>query len=87
MPFEPNEHWYYNNWDFNALTTIFEEQTIKRIFDAFLDDIGITLKINYFDLDLQKYHYEDVSIHPTTLWYFSANKLQLLGQLLLEQDV
>lgn len=82
--FKPDEHWYYNNWDFNALTTIFESLARKKVFEAFRDDIAASTGMTGFNLDLQKYHYEDVSTHPATLWYFSANQLALLGQLLLD---
>ncbi len=83
--FKPNEHWFYNNWDFNTLTTIFEKQTGKHVFDAFLEDISMPLDMTGYDLGTQKYHQEDVSIHPATIWYFSTNQLELLGQLLLEE--
>lgn len=32
--------WYYNNWDFNALGTIFEQLTKKSFFNAFYEDIA-----------------------------------------------
>lgn len=32
---EPGTFWYYNNWDFNALGTIFREQTGEDLFEAF----------------------------------------------------
>jgi len=28
---KPGTHWYYNNWDFNVLCTIFEQLTGKKI--------------------------------------------------------
>ena len=31
----PGAFWYYNNWDFNALGTIFEQETKTRIFEEF----------------------------------------------------
>ncbi|CAL79999.1 putative Beta-lactamase [Bradyrhizobium sp. ORS 278] len=31
----PGTFWYYNNWDFNALGTIYEKATAQSIFDAF----------------------------------------------------
>ena len=38
--YKPNEHYYYNNWDFNAAGYIFEKLTGKKIFDAFYEDIA-----------------------------------------------
>lgn len=31
----PGTYWYYNNWDFNALGTIFEQETGTSIFEEF----------------------------------------------------
>ncbi|ERJ58644.1 serine hydrolase domain-containing protein [Sphingobacterium paucimobilis] len=36
----PGTHWYYNNWDFNVLGTIFEQKTGKRFFNALQEDIA-----------------------------------------------
>jgi len=36
----PGTFFYYNNWDFNTLGTIFEQTTSKRIFDAFEENIA-----------------------------------------------
>jgi CubicO group peptidase (beta-lactamase class C family) len=30
----PGEHWYYNNWNYNALNTLFEQQTKVKLTDA-----------------------------------------------------
>ncbi len=81
--YKRDEHWYYNNWDFNASVTIFEKLVGKSLFRVFYEDIAKPLNMK-FDTSLQKYHYEDVSEHPAALWYFSAEDLFLLGQLLLQ---
>jgi len=36
----PGQEWFYNNWDFNALGTIFERSTKTSIGDAFARDIA-----------------------------------------------
>ncbi|MBE9541639.1 MAG: serine hydrolase, partial [Proteobacteria bacterium] len=36
----PGTFFYYNNWDFNVLGTIFEKQTGKKIFEAFKEEIA-----------------------------------------------
>ena len=36
----PGTHWYYNNWDFNVLGTIFKQETGKTIFEAIKTDIA-----------------------------------------------
>ncbi len=80
-----NEYWYYNNWDFNALTTIFEKTTGRSVFEAFKEDIADKLEMAKYVLADQKYHYEDQSIHPATIWRISANDLALFGLLYLQK--
>lgn len=36
----PGSFFYYNNWDFNVLGSIFEQQTNKNIFEEFVERIG-----------------------------------------------
>lgn len=36
----PGTHYYYNNWDFNVLGAIFEQQTGKKIFQEFAERIA-----------------------------------------------
>ena len=38
-------HWYYNNWDFNVLGTIFERATGLGIFDAIYDEIAAPIQM------------------------------------------
>ena len=37
---KPGSFWYYNNWDFNTLGTIYEHAVRSSIFDAFERDIA-----------------------------------------------
>lgn len=41
--YEPGEHFYYNNWDFNVLGAILEEQTGTSLFELFLKEIAIPI--------------------------------------------
>lgn len=36
----PGEHFYYNNWDFNVLGTILEQQSGRSIYELFLEEIA-----------------------------------------------
>jgi CubicO group peptidase (beta-lactamase class C family) len=36
----PGTFWYYNNWDFNTLGTIYEHSTGNKIFSAFYNEIA-----------------------------------------------
>lgn len=44
----PGEVWYYNNWDFNALGTIFEQESNTSIGDAFYNEFGLPLQMQDF---------------------------------------
>jgi len=45
---QPNEFYYYNNWDFNTLGAIFEQQTGKSIYQAFYEEIAKPLGMMHF---------------------------------------
>ena len=45
----PGTYWYYNNWDFNALGTIFEQETGEGLFDAFDRQLAQPLQMQDFD--------------------------------------
>lgn len=38
--YEPGEYYYYNNWDFNALGAILEQETGRTIYDLFYDQVA-----------------------------------------------
>ena len=44
----PGDHWYYNNWDFNTLCTIFEKITGTGIYEAFMNELAIPLGMEDF---------------------------------------
>jgi CubicO group peptidase (beta-lactamase class C family) len=41
--YKPGEHYYYNNWDFNTLGAILEQQTGQSIYELFEKQIAIPL--------------------------------------------
>lgn len=45
----PGTFWYYNNWDFNAVGTIFEQQTGSNLYEAFVDTIANPIGMEHFD--------------------------------------
>ena len=45
----PGSFWYYNNWDFNALGTIFEQETGEDLFEAFDQQLARPLQMQDFD--------------------------------------
>lgn len=87
----PGTFWYYNNWDFNALGTIFEQQTGTGIFQAFGRDFAIPLQMEDFDandcryLTSENYGAADISVHRYYLFRMSARDLARFGLLFLRE--
>jgi CubicO group peptidase (beta-lactamase class C family) len=77
-------HWFYNNWDFNSLVTIYEQQTGIRMGEAFYAQIALPLKMEQFRLSDTLYFYElEKSRHPALLFVMSARDLARFGLLYL----
>ncbi|MBN1441917.1 MAG: serine hydrolase, partial [Planctomycetes bacterium] len=78
----PGTFWYYNNWDFNALGTIFENLTGRSIFEEFEERLARPLGMQDFD---REKHTEYVtgpdSVHPAYPFQLSARDLARLGLL------
>ena len=47
--FKPGEHYYYNNWDFNVLGAILEQQTGKSVFELFKKEIAVPLGMEAYE--------------------------------------
>ena len=76
----PDTFFYYNNWDFNALGTIFEQETGERIFNAFKKEIADVVGMEDFDVDNCDYTYEwDKSMHPAYRFRMSARDMAKFG--------
>ena len=78
----PGSFFYYNNWDFNALGTIFEQETGRGIFEAFYEEIAKPLGMKDFRVEDGKYMYEkEKSLHPAYHFYMTAHDMALYGLL------
>ena len=78
----PNTFFYYNNWDFNALGTIFEQETGEEIFDAFKTEIADVLGMVDFSVDNAYYQYEwNKSFHPASHFKLSVRDIAKFGAL------
>ena len=76
----PDTFFYYNNWDFNALGTIFEQETGKGIFDEFKRRIADPVGMQDFSIDNCLYSYElDKSMHPAYKFRMSARDMARFG--------
>jgi CubicO group peptidase (beta-lactamase class C family) len=87
----PGSFWYYNNWDFNALGTIFERETGKDIFKEFETCFAGPLQMEDFDvshcryLNSADYPNSPYSPHRYYLFRVSARDLARFGLLFLRE--
>jgi CubicO group peptidase (beta-lactamase class C family) len=80
--------WYYNNWDFNALGTIFDQLSGEEsIYTAFAERIAGPIGMQDFDLNdpALRYSYESYSMHPYYNFRMSTRDLARFGLLFLRQ--
>jgi CubicO group peptidase (beta-lactamase class C family) len=83
-----DEFWYYNNWDFNALGKIFEQETGADIFVAFKNRIADPLRMEDFRLMDGYHHLEpENSIYPAYPFRLSARDMARFGLLFLREGV
>jgi CubicO group peptidase (beta-lactamase class C family) len=87
----PGAFWYYNNWDFNALGTIFEQETKTKIFKEFDKRFARPLQMEDFDVSYCRYlssaDYENGPLSPHRYYLFrvSARDLARFGLLYLRE--
>lgn len=79
----PGSNWHYNNWDFNALGTIYERQTGRSIFAAFDTLIARPIGMQDYDVDAGVYERSEASLHAAYLFKLSARDLARFGMLYL----
>jgi len=81
-----NTFWYYNNWDFNVLCTILEQETGTDIFVDFKNRITDPLQMEDFRL-IDGYHHLEAehSIHPAYPFKMSARDMARFGLLFLRE--
>jgi CubicO group peptidase (beta-lactamase class C family) len=79
----PGSFWFYNNWDFNALGTIYNNATKQTVFEGFQEFIASPLEMEDFRREDTKFEYDDVSDHPAYLFRMSARDMARFGLLFL----
>jgi len=80
---EPGTFWYYNNWDFNALGTIFRNLTRTDIFHEFKRRIGDPIGMQDFEVSDGRYVSGDDSVHPAYPFRMTARDMGRFGLLFL----
>ncbi|MCJ2096699.1 beta-lactamase family protein [Methylobacterium sp. J-072] len=81
---DPGTFWYYNNWDFNALGTIYREAAGETIFDGFAKRIAIPIGMEDFSASDGRYVGAPMSRHPAYRFDLTARDLARFGQLILD---
>ncbi len=81
----PGTFYYYNNWDFNALGTIFEQETGTKIFEEFGRRIAKPLQMEDFKVSDCHYVTGYDSIHPAYPFRMSTRDLARFGLLFLRE--
>jgi CubicO group peptidase (beta-lactamase class C family) len=79
----PGTFWFYNNWDFNVLGTIFEKKTGLKIGEAFYKRIALPVGMQDFKPDDVYYLGGTASIHPAYHFEITARDLARFGLLYL----
>lgn len=81
----PGAFWFYNNWDFNALGTIYRNATGEDIFESFANRIAAPIGMTDFNAANDgRYVYEASSIHPAYPFQLTARDAARFGQLFLD---
>lgn len=82
---DPGTFWYYNNWDFNVLCTIFEKLTGKKIFEAMEEEIARPIGMEHFSAKDGWYVNGEESIHPAYPFRITARDFARFGLLMLRK--
>ena len=78
----PGRYFAYNNWDFNTLAAILEQETGARVFEAFDEHFGQPLQMEDWRVSDGYYHYErDKSKYPAYPFRMSARDAARFGLL------
>ena len=81
----PGTFWYYNNWDFNAAGTLFNQLTGRDFFVALKEDIADPIGMEQFEVEDGWYVTGEESIHPAYPFAIDARDLARFGLLMLRQ--
>jgi CubicO group peptidase (beta-lactamase class C family) len=81
----PRTFWFYNNWDFNVLGTIFEKKTGMKIGEAFYKRIAEPIGMQDFQPNDVYYLAGTLSVHPAYHFEITARDLARFGLLYLHQ--
>lgn len=83
---KPGTYYLYSNWDFNALGTIFEQETGTNIYDALESDLARPIGMQDFDRSIHKKSGDLTrSRHPAYHINLSTRDMARIGYLMLRE--
>ena len=82
----PGENFFYNNWDFNTLLPILEQEAQIKFFEEFYNQIANPIGMEDLRKQDMRYRIEpDLSNHPAYLFKMSTRDMARFGQLYLNR--
>jgi CubicO group peptidase (beta-lactamase class C family) len=79
-------YYLYSNWDFNAVGTIFEQETGRNIYDALETELARPIQMQDFDRGAQRKSGDlTKSIHPAYHIYLSTRDMARIGYTMLRE--
>jgi CubicO group peptidase (beta-lactamase class C family) len=86
---KPGEVFNYNNWDFNALGSIFNQYCGNDVFSAFEEKIAVPLKLQDFSKRRHTHWVFDraLSEHPAYTFQLSTRDMARIGLLMLNKGM
>jgi CubicO group peptidase (beta-lactamase class C family) len=79
----PGAFWFYNNWDFNVLGTIYEKAMNSSVYAQIEQRLAVPLQMEHYSKEDGEYQLEPVSEHPAYHFSMSARDLARFGLLYL----
>jgi len=83
--FNPGTFFYYNNWDFNTLGSIYNKLSSKDLFASFKENISDNIHMQDFNLSHTSYVYDNESKFPAYNFKSSARDDARFGYLYLRK--
>lgn len=83
----PGDHYHYNNWGFNALGIIFQQETGNGIFDEFTINISNPLGMEDFSSENMEMRTADYTKHGYYFFRMSSRDLARFGVLYQEKGM
>ena len=83
---EPGEQWFYNNWDFNVLASIYEQETGMGMYQAMEEKLADPLGMESYDINWGSYRYQpNRSEHASFHLWMTARDMARFGLLYLNE--